>query len=330
VASLVNGGVGSSASIVATSLVSAIIPTWDRPELVVRAVNSALAQTWKHMEVVVVVDGPDAETIHALETHVQGRVKVVALRESVGGAEARNIGARQAQGHFVAFLDDDDEWLPEKIEKQLLGMSVLGSRNVLVASQFFYRAPGARDVIRPRRMPREGEPIVEFMFDHLCYFQTSTLLCSTDVILRIPFQKGLALFQDIDWFLRVNSDGQVKFHAVEEPLSIYYEPAQRQSMTSSSNWRDRLEWGRARRHLLGRRAYGRFVVGSCAARAGQERAGIGGLLRLLHEAVFVGSASPKMLALLLGAFLLPIGLRRQMRDFLFLKKRPYTSAGTVS
>jgi len=72
------------------TLVSVIIPTRNRPQLVLRAVRSALNQTYPHLEVIVVVDGPDPATKEALETVVDGRLRVVALDQSVGGSDARN------------------------------------------------------------------------------------------------------------------------------------------------------------------------------------------------------------------------------------------------
>jgi glycosyltransferase involved in cell wall biosynthesis len=311
-------------------MVSAVIPTRGRPELVVRAVKSVLGQTWQNLEAVVVVDGPDRETLAALAALGDERVRVVALEKSVGGSQARNVGAEHARGAWVGLLDDDDEWLPGKVETQLAmvsSVSLLEPKDILIASRYLHRAPGAADVLRPRRLPQAGEPIAEFMFDYLCYFQTSTLLCSADLMRRIPFQPGLRLFQDIDWFLRVNTDSRVRFLAAPEPLSIYYEPAQRPSITSNTGWRERLAWGQARQHLLSKRAYSSFVVGSCVARAVEDGAGIKGLSRLLYEAVFVGSATPRLVALLLGAYLVPARLRKRLRDILFLKKGLAVRAG---
>ncbi len=71
------------------SLVSAVIPTRNRPKLVVRAVQSALAQTWSNLEVIVVVDGPDPATIAALQALGEERLRIVALSEEgwwIGGA----------------------------------------------------------------------------------------------------------------------------------------------------------------------------------------------------------------------------------------------------
>lgn len=100
------------------TLISAVIPTRDRPELLLRATRSALAQTYKNLEVVVVIDGWSAATSKALESIVDKRLRVVTLNQSVGGGAARNEGVQHAKGDWIAFLDDDDEWLPEKLVKQ--------------------------------------------------------------------------------------------------------------------------------------------------------------------------------------------------------------------
>ena len=94
--------------------VSAVIPTRGRPELLRRAVRSALAQTLRDIEVVVVIDGPDPVTHGVLQELAQqdSRLRVLALPSSVGGSDARNRGVDAAAGEWIAFLDDDDEWLP--------------------------------------------------------------------------------------------------------------------------------------------------------------------------------------------------------------------------
>src|SRR5579863_7499544 len=100
-------------------IVSVVVPTRNRPELVVRAVSSALAQTLTRMEVIVVIDGPDEDTARALAEIRDDRLTVIALPSSLGGSEVRNIGAQHSRGEFIAFLDDDDEWSPNKLQRQL-------------------------------------------------------------------------------------------------------------------------------------------------------------------------------------------------------------------
>lgn len=105
--------------------VSVIIPTFERNDLICRAVDSVYAQTWKDLEVIVVDDNlPDSDwqmrTQEALKKYA-GRSDFIYLKTSgrTGGGAARNHAILKATGTYVAFLDDDDRYLPEKIEKQV-------------------------------------------------------------------------------------------------------------------------------------------------------------------------------------------------------------------
>ena len=97
---------------------SAVIPTRSRPHLLTRALASVAAQTYADLEVVVVVDGPDPETEAVLRTWRDRPLTVVVNERSLGGGAARNVGVEAAKGTWIAFLDDDDEWLPNKLERQ--------------------------------------------------------------------------------------------------------------------------------------------------------------------------------------------------------------------
>lgn len=105
-------------------LVSAIIPAFNREQTIARSVNSALAQTYANLEVIVVDDGSSDGTLEALRAF-EGRIEV--FRQANGGPSmARNLGASKARGEILAFLDSDDEWLPGKIEAQVLLMQAFG------------------------------------------------------------------------------------------------------------------------------------------------------------------------------------------------------------
>ena len=303
-------------------LVSVVIPTRNRPALLLRAVRSALEQTLRDIEVIVVIDGEEGCESADSVTHLDDyRVRCIVLREQAGGAEARNIGIRSARSAWIALLDDDDEWLPSKLEMQMdAARHYAGEQQLVVTCQHVHRAKGAADVVRPRRLPRPGEPPCEFMFDYLCYFQTSTFVSSKELMLKIPFTKDLPFFQDIDWFLRALRSPDAQLIVVPQPLSIYHAPEMRATVTSGVRWRARLNWGQANRHLMSKRGYSRFIVGSCAGPAVQDRAGVRGFARLLYECAIVGSPTPQLLLLLFGTYALGPALRRKLRNLIFLRR----------
>ncbi|MEL6164320.1 MAG: glycosyltransferase family 2 protein [Cyanobacteria bacterium J06628_3] len=100
-------------------LLSIIIPTYNRPHLLSRAVNSALNQTREDLEVIVV---DDAST-ESFKLPKHPRLKIIRQQENRGGAAARNLGARLARGRWITYLDDDDELLPHMAQVSLEALS---------------------------------------------------------------------------------------------------------------------------------------------------------------------------------------------------------------
>ena len=117
-------------------IVSVVITTLNRPLPLLAAVRSVLAQTLKEFEIIVIIDGPTAATFDEVRAIGDPRLKIVALPANVGLAEARNAGIRQAQGRYIALLDDDDEWLPKKLELQVAKAQELGGDHVFVPCRF--------------------------------------------------------------------------------------------------------------------------------------------------------------------------------------------------
>jgi Glycosyltransferases involved in cell wall biogenesis len=102
------------------SLVSVIVPTYNRERVIENAVNTVLNQTYKNIEIIVVDDGSADNTRVKLAAYEK---KIKYYYKSNGGCScARNFGIDKANGQFIAFLDSDDEWLPNKIEKQLVAL----------------------------------------------------------------------------------------------------------------------------------------------------------------------------------------------------------------
>lgn len=109
-------------------LVSCIIPTYKRSDSLTRAIESVLNQTYPDIEVIVVDDNnPDdkysKEVQEKLKLFSDERVKYIQQEAHINGAVARNIGIRNSHGEYIAFIDDDDEWLPGKLKQQLLKLN---------------------------------------------------------------------------------------------------------------------------------------------------------------------------------------------------------------
>jgi len=101
--------------------ISVIIPTCNRPELLPRAIKSVLNQTFQDFEIIVVDDGDKISAEKAMAQFNDGRLKYIKHEKRQGGGAARNTGLRNSQGEYIAFLDDDDEYLPSKL-KRLYGI----------------------------------------------------------------------------------------------------------------------------------------------------------------------------------------------------------------
>lgn len=102
-------------------LVSIIIPTYNSAKFIHEAIDSVLNQTYTHWELLITDDCSQDETVRILEEYARRdkRIKVLCMQMNGGAAKARNNSIRQASGRYIAFLDSDDWWYPDKLQKQL-------------------------------------------------------------------------------------------------------------------------------------------------------------------------------------------------------------------
>ncbi len=106
-----------AAELNSSPLVSVVIPTYNRLKVLLRAVDTALNQTYRNLEVIIVDDGSTDDTRAALAPYGD-RIRYI-YQKNQGASAARNYGISEAHGKYIAFLDSDDEWLPTKLEKQI-------------------------------------------------------------------------------------------------------------------------------------------------------------------------------------------------------------------
>ena len=99
--------------------ISVIIPTYNRADFIGRAIESVLDQTYQDFEIIVIDDGSKDNTENIVKSFDDTRITYIRLKDNKGAAVARNTGIGTARGKFIAFQDSDDEWLPQKLAKQM-------------------------------------------------------------------------------------------------------------------------------------------------------------------------------------------------------------------
>lgn len=298
--------------------VSVVIPTRGRPDLLRRALASVQEQTVPWWEAIVVVDGRDRVTESFLQEQTDPRIRFVVNERSLGGAEARNVGVRAAKGEWIALLDDDDEWMPDRIARQFVDLPHDHNGMVIGFCRLIVRAPHG-EYLWPRRPPVPGEHISEYLFARRSLFageggiHTSTIVAPRSLFSRIPFDEALPRYQDTDWVLRASAAGATLRYC-EAPLSIWHTEEDRPSIAKAHarDWQYANDWIRRRRDLVTPRAYASFLLirgGDLTAAALSPR----GAFVMGMEAVRRGRPSLIGLLLFAGKWAMPPAARRRLR-----------------
>lgn len=181
-------------------LVSAIIPSHDRPELAVRAARSALMQTYEHLEVLLVDDGSRPPLTLPAELASDPRLLTIRLENSMGPGAARNVGVRSSRGSLLAFLDDDDEWRDGKIARQVEILSGF-DETVAAVETGFDLWDDTRLLMR--YLPHTQRDLARTLLERPC-LQPSTVLLRKSVFEAIGgFDPTLRRVEDWELWLRL-------------------------------------------------------------------------------------------------------------------------------
>jgi len=186
--------------------VSVIIPSYNRAKYVGKAVESVLDQTFQDLEIIVVDDGSTDDTLNSLTVY-KDRVRVL-QQVNQGRSGARNAGVTAALGSVIAFLDSDDIWLPEKLERQLEffgnnpNIGLVHTWSSVIDEHGNPRPEDTRRRIQLyRRALRRGYTYIGMSQE--CVLFLSTVAIRRECWERIgPFDTEIPAFEDWDWYLR--------------------------------------------------------------------------------------------------------------------------------
>ena len=206
-------------------MVSVIIPSYNREKTIERAVMSVLNQTYRDLELIVVDDCSKDNTVEVLKSIKDDRLKIIRLEKNSGACVARNVGIENAQGDYIAFQDSDDEWLLDKLEKQ---MAIFEKVKVDLVFCAFNRFGLGEDLTYPE-LP---EGIVErktLLEDSR--ISTQTLIGKKECFENVKFDPEMPRLQDYDITIRLSKKYSIYF--VNEPLVNRY--VQNDSISISKN-----------------------------------------------------------------------------------------------
>lgn len=143
--------------------VSVVIPTYNRAAVLAHAIRSVINQTLSDLECIVADDGSTDQTVALVEGIQDLRLRLIRLSCNRGVGHTRNVGIRAVRGELIAFLDSDDEWLPQALERQVRRMRESADPRVTVIYCLYYEHDGVTDRLTPHgTLIYEGE-----VFEHL-------------------------------------------------------------------------------------------------------------------------------------------------------------------
>ena len=202
--------------------ITVVIPTYKRLDYLSQAVKSVIAQTYANWECLIINDyPPDASSLELMVKEFgDGRLNLINQPSSLGGNAARNRGIKAAQGEIIAFLDDDDLWLPQKLEQHL--QSHQSQNAQVVFSGVIQQWENDKLPAKTSLASLPNISVVQAISaGDFCPHTTScvsvTKSCFTDFGL---FDESLVSFQDWDMWYRI-AEGGAEFACISEPLIIF-------------------------------------------------------------------------------------------------------------
>mgnify|MGYP004547058059 CR=1 FL=1 len=225
-------------------LISVVIITYKRPlNILARAVQSVLKQSYKNLELIIVNDAPDEKKLakeinEYLQKLNDSRIKYILHKKNAGANVARNTGLSQAKGKYIAYLDDDDEWLPQKLsiqKKEFDKNENLG----LVYAGFYIRNSNGEDIEKNVIIPNNG--YLRALVEDNYIGSTSFPLLLTDAVKNVGgFDIHQKSCQEYELWIRIAQKYDIV--GINDIVGIYYVSA---DSTFKGNYNSYLEGDRA-------------------------------------------------------------------------------------
>jgi glycosyltransferase involved in cell wall biosynthesis len=289
-------------------LFSVIIPVHNRAHLIRRALNSVLAQSLDDYEIIVVDDGSTDDPRAVVEAIGDPRIRLI-RKENGGGGSARNVGIDAAGGRYVAFLDSDDEFLPNNLAT--LYRLLDGTANTVAYARMIVDRGNGRSMIKPPRALRPGEHMATYLMADRGFVPTITVGLETALAKRVRYHEQLRTAEDTDFAIRLFLDG-ARFVMAEEPTAIWHDLKDPNRQSAGRRGATLLPWLEKLRGRIPSRAYHAYR-GWAIAKVLVVNQPLRALGLFLNAAVR-GAYHPRLAAVIFLQIFLPDGVYRRVAD----------------
>ena len=291
-----------------TPFFSVIIPVYNRADVLGRALQSVLAQSFQDFEIVVVDDGSRDDPRTVVEAIGDPRIRYV-RQDNRGGAAARNRGFDEACGQFVALLDSDDRFLPHHLEQ--MHRLLDGTQNVVGYARMIVDRGHGVTMIKPPRAIRPGENMAIYLLCDRGFVPTITIAVARQTAQRVRYGEGWRFAEDNDFAIRLFLDGNT-FRMIEEPGAVW-DDTPNPNRTSAGRKNARLiPWLEDMKPKIPARAYygcrGWSIAKGIVANEPLKA------LRYYFSAVFRGCYNPRLAAIIFLQIFLSDTLYRRIAD----------------
>lgn len=295
-------------------LVSVIIPTYNRAELVPRAIDSVLGQSYQNLEIIVVDDCSEDNTEEVVKAIADNRLRYYCHDINQGGSTARNTGIELACGKYIAFLDSDDVWLRQKLELQLQAIAIKANNPDWVVSYTKFQKSN-RVFYQPSVLPSRGknprESVADYFWLKSGEMLTSTLLVSSSLAQASMFKTNLPKHQDLDFVLRLDFQ-QAEFIFVPQVLTVWHNEYRSDRISRQTDYQPSIDWIEVFRDKISPRAYKGFLLKEVVPKMLKNKEDKSTGLKLIKEAFLQRNISIIFLLFLLLQQVIP----RQYQNYL--------------
>lgn len=187
-------------------LISVIIPTYNRRSTIGRCLESVQNQTYGNIEIIIIDDGSGDGTEELFKDNKDERIRYHRYTPNRGACYARNYGARLAKGDYIAFQDSDDEWIPEKLERQLHFIKSTGADFIFCGMNRIDPDNNLKYYYPTTTFDHMRDAVEQLLIENT--ISTQTIMIKRDVFKDIQFDESFKRYQDWDFSLQAALSGK--------------------------------------------------------------------------------------------------------------------------